>query len=223
MKTPNHAQHLAAAQAAYWAMQDRNRKKPGRKLGPYEHKGVAYYDRERMRKPLPQIVHPREFDGYSAAPTWTEIPASWGAWETVPAGYFHQAGPCGSQPIDGLDDPPIAQTADYTLERCHVETVCQRWEWQRGERISVRQPVMYRWELTFADGAAFRFTSRAIAEAALSELLKIRKAKHPRPRLVKHSSDTACVFFTDRKLQKLAVDASSAAQSADVVPNVSAA
>jgi hypothetical protein len=53
--------------------------------------------------------------------------------------------------------------------------------------------------LTFADGETFRFVSRAIAEAALSELLKIRKAKHPRPKFGKRSSENDSVIFTDRK------------------------
>jgi hypothetical protein len=217
MKTPNCAQQLAAAQAVYFALQDKSRKKPRRKLGPYEHKGVAYYDRERMRKPLPPIVHPREFDGYRAPPTWTKIPASWGAWETVPAGYFHQSGASARQSIDDLDDPPIAQTADYILERCHVDTVCERRKWQGGAWITDRQPVTYRWELTFADGAQFRFVSRAIAESALSELLKIRKAKHRRPKFTKPSPENEAVFFTNRNMQKLAPDALPVSQPSDAV------
>jgi len=179
-------------------------RKVRRKLGAYEHRGVAHYDRERMRQPLLPIIHPpSSFDGYSAPPSWAVVPDSWDEWDSLPAGYFHQGGADGSPPGDHLDDPPIAQTADYTLERCHVETVLVKSNQFAG---TVRQHVTYRWELTFADGTRFQFTSRAIAEAALSELLKIRKATHPRPRFAKHSSETECVFFTDRKLQKLAAD-----------------
>jgi hypothetical protein len=184
-----------------------------RKLTKFEHRGVAYYDRERMRQPLGPIVHSREFDGYSAAPSWAQIPNGWGEWDSVPAGYVHQGGVNGNSPADSLDDPPIAQTADYTLERCHVETVCsyRNPAWHRpGQPEFINRHVLYRWELIFSDGATFRFVSRAIAEAALSELLKIRKAKHPRPKFAKHSPENDGVFFTDRRLQKLAADAPSA-------------
>ena len=181
MKMPTRAQQLASAQAAYFALQDRSRKKPRRKLGLYEHKGVAYYDRKRIRQPLPLIVHPCDFTGWSTPlPSW--IDPSWTAPDE------------GAQPVTTLDDPPIAETADYTLYRCHVVTGCN------GRR------VFYPWELTFADGSRFRFVSRAIAEAALSELLKIRKAKHPHQRFGKHSPESECVFFTDRKLRKLIAD-----------------
>jgi hypothetical protein len=188
-------------------------RKVRRKLTPHEHKGVPYYDRERMRQPLSPIVHSREFDGYPAAPTWAAIPQCWGEWEATPAGYFHQNGSDGNQPADDLDDPPIAQTDDYTLERCHVVTVCSYRNPERhrpGRPEFIQRPALYRWELTFADGAVFRFVSRAIAEAALSELVKIRKAKHPRPKYGKHSSETACVFFTNRKLHTLAENIRSA-------------
>lgn len=181
MKMPTRVQQLAAAQAAYFALQDRSRKSPRRKLGPYEHKGVAYYDRERMRQPLPLIVHPRDFTGWSTPlPSWVD--PSWTAPDKA------------AQPATTLDDPPIAETTDYTLDRCHVVTSCN------GNR------VVYPWELTFADGSRFRFVSLAIAEAALSELLKIRKAKHPCPRYAKPSPENVAVFFTDRKLQKLPAD-----------------
>jgi hypothetical protein len=63
------------------------------------------------------------------------------------------------------------------------------------------------WHQTFADGSQFRFVPRAIAEAAMSELLKIRKAKHPQPRFARHSSEKQGVFFTDRRLRTLPADA----------------
>lgn len=180
MRTQTHAQRLAAAQATYWALRDR--KKPRRKLAWHEHKGVAYYDRERMRQSLLRIIHPCDFDGWSTPlPSW--IAADWAAPEES------------CQRVSSLDDSPLAQTADYTLDRCHVETVC------KGEQ------VLYRWELTFADGSRFRFVSRAIAEAALSELIRIRKATHPRPKFAKHSSEKQGVFFTDRRLRTLQADA----------------
>jgi hypothetical protein len=109
--------------------------------------------------------------------------------------------------VDDLDDPPIAETNEYTLERCHVETVCAYRVWNHAAQSCgwERRKAVYRWELRFPD-AVFQFVSRAIAEAALSELLKIRKAKHPRPRFAKHSSENAAVFFTGRKLQALPED-----------------
>ena len=183
-------------------------RKVRRKLAWNEHRGVAYYDRERIKRPLSPIVHPDSFDGYSAPPSWAEIPDSWGKWETMPAGYFHNGNSAADgATLDDLDAPPIAQTADYTLERCHVETVCEYKVWRNGAIVTDRRRAMYRWELSFADGATFRFVSRAIAEAALSELLKIRKAKHPRPKYGKHSVENNCVFFSDRKLCKLPADA----------------
>jgi hypothetical protein len=69
----------------------------------------------------------------------------------------------------------------------------------------------------------FRFVSRAIAEAALSELLKIRKAKHPRPRFTKRSSENAVVFFTGRKLSGLPEDSGAAEPPAAIVPVETAA
>ncbi|MCI0351202.1 MAG: hypothetical protein L0Z53_17400 [Acidobacteriales bacterium] len=199
MKTPNYAQRLAVAQATYWSQRDR--KKPRRKLGPFEHKGISHYDRERMRQPLAPIVHPRDFQGWSTPlPSW--IAADWNAPDESTV-----------QRVDDLDDPPIAQTADYTLDRCHVETVYERGEWRQGEWVTWCQPVSYRWELTFSDGAVFRFVSREIAEEALSELLKIRKAKHPRPRYGKHSPENELVFLTGRKLRKLPDDIATEVQT----------
>ena len=200
-------------------------KKVRRKAAWHEHKGVALYDRERMRQTLAPIVHSRGFDGYSAAPSWASVPGEWGGWDTLPAGYFHQCGadscqPCeqvasarspqaACLPVDSLDDPPIAQTDDYTLERCHVETVCSYRNpvsHRPGQPEFIRRSALYRWELSFADGATFRFVSRAIAEAALSQLLKIRSAKHPRPKFGKQSLANDCVLFTDRRLAKLQAD-----------------
>jgi hypothetical protein len=195
-----------------------------RKLAWHEHKGLAFYDQERMRQPLQPIVHPGSFEGYSAPPSWAEIPDSWGDWETLPAGYFHNGNSAADGTIlDDLDAPPIAQTADYTLERCHVETVCQRREWRCGEWITLRQHVIHCWELTFTDGAVFRFVGRAIAEAALSQLLKIRKAKHPRQKFAKHSAENETVFFTGRKLQKLPADTPPAELPTKIVPIETAA
>jgi hypothetical protein len=158
---------------------------------PLRHRGVAYYDRERMRKPLSPIFGELR----SASP---EIVA-WLIRQEV----IRQNPPA---PVDDFDDPPIAQTADYILERCHVETVCGRREWRNAEWITIRQRVTYRWELTFADGATFRFVSRAIAEAALSQLLRIRRAKYPRPRCAKRSPVNECLFLTGRKLATLPAD-----------------
>jgi hypothetical protein len=181
MKMPNRKQQLAAVQAACRALQDRKLKKPRRKLAWHQHKGVAYYDRQRMRGPLTPIVHPRDFTGWSTPlPSW--IDPSWTAPDEA------------AQPVSTLDDPPIAETADYILERCHVVTGCQ------GKR------VCYQWELTFAGGSRFRFVSRALAEAALSELLKIRKARHPRLKYGKRSPENQCVFFTERKRRGLSAD-----------------
>lgn len=195
-----------------------------RKLAWNEHRGVANYDRERMKRALQPIAHPGSFEGYSAPPSWAEIPECWGQWETTPAGHFHEVHVVADgATLDDLDAPPIAQTADYTLERCHVETVCRRGEWRNGKWTTVRQPAMYRWELTFYDGAAFRFVSRAIAEAALSELLKIREAKHPRPKYGNHSLENSCVFFRDRKLQKLPADTLPAELPARIDPIETAA
>lgn len=199
-------------------------KKLRRKLPWHKHKGVAYYDRERMRQPLKPIVHADNFDGYAAPPSWAQIPDSWDKWETVPAGHYHNGDSAADgATLDDLDTPPIAQTADYTLERCHVEAVCERRAWQGGESITVHQPAMYRWELTFSDGATFRFVSRAIAEAALSELLRIRKAKHPRPKYGKHSVENNCVFFSGGRLRKLPADTPQVDQPVSIVPLETAA
>jgi hypothetical protein len=175
---------------------------------PLRHRGVVYYDRERMRRPLSPIVG-------ELRPASPETVA-WIIRQEV----IRQNPPA---PIDDLDDPPIAQTEDYMLERCHVETVCYRCEWRGSERITIRQPVTYRWELAFLDGATFQFASRAIAEAALVELLKIRKAKHPRPKYGKHSAENHFVFFSDRKLQKLPTDSTPAEQPTRIVPVETAA
>ena len=175
----------------------------------HEHKGVAHYDRERMRQPLEPIAHAREFDGYTAPPSWASVPGEWGAWDTLPTGHFHRGGIDSGLPVDSLDDPPIAQTDDYTLERCHVETVCSYRNplWHRpGQPEFIRRRALYRWELSFSDWATFRFVSREIAEAALSQLLKIRSAKHPRPIFGKQSAANECVHFTDRRLVKLQPD-----------------
>ena len=197
-------------------------RKARRKLAWSEHKGLAFYDRERMRQPLQPIMHPNSFDGYAAPPSWAAIPKSWGEWKTTLAGDFHQSAAGSGQPVDDLDDPPIAQTAEYTLERCHVETVCAYRDVTRPGVRWERPKVFYRWELRFTD-AVFRFVSRAIAEAALSELLKIRKAKHPRPRFAKHSSENAAVFFTDRKLRMLSDDSGVAESPTVLVPIETAA
>ena len=166
-----------------------------RKLAWHEHKGVAYYDRERMRRPLAPHAHLRDFQGwFTPLPSW--IDANWNAPDES----------VNPMPADDSDALAIVETAEFRLERCHLETVCERHERQRGEWIKVRRPVTYRWQLTFADGAVFRFVSRAIAEAALPQLLKIRKAKHPRPRYAKPSPETDCLFFTERKLAALPAD-----------------
>jgi hypothetical protein len=208
MKTRQRTYHESRYQYVYrngYLVQQR------RKLGPHDHRGVEYYDRERMKRPLPPIVHPSGFDGYSAPPSWAGIPESWGEWKhPLPANYFHQSSGETNQPVDDLDAPPIAQTTDYTLERCHVETVCRcrNPEWYRpGQPEFIFRRAFYRWELTFADGAMFRFNSRAIAEAAIAVLLRIRKAKHPRPKYGKHSPENDCVFFANRRLQTLPADA----------------
>ena len=199
-------------------------RKVRRKLSRYEHRGVAFYDQERIRQPLQPIVHPGSFDGYTAPPSWAEIPDSWGDWETMPAGYFHNGNSAADGTVlDHLDAPPIVQTADYTLERCHVETVCVYKVCRNGAIVTDRRRAMYRWELTFTDGAVFRFVSRAIAEATLSQLLKIRKAKHPRPRFAKHSAENETVFFTDRKLRTLPADAPPAELPTKSVPIETAA
>lgn len=100
-----------------------------RKLAWHEHKGVAFYDRERMRQPLLPIVHPHSFEDWATPlPSW--IDPNWQAPDVCP------------EQTDDFDGPPIAETADYTLESCRVET--------EGD---------YRWELTFADGARFKFKS----------------------------------------------------------------
>jgi len=198
-------------------------RKVRRKLAWYEHRGAEYYVRERLRKPLPPIVHPSSFEGYSAPPSWAEIPNSWSEWETVSAGHFYSGGPAADgESLDDLDSPPIAQTPQYTLERCHVATVCSYQVWNHAGPSWERRPVLYRWELNFAD-AMFRFVSRAIAEAALPQLLKIRKAKHPRPRFAKHSAENAAVYFTSRRLQKLPQDSLPAIHPADIIPRDTAA
>ena len=52
-------------------------RKVRRKLAWNEHRGVAYYDRERMKRTLAPIVHPRDFEGWSTpllswiAPIWS--------------------------------------------------------------------------------------------------------------------------------------------------------
>jgi hypothetical protein len=187
-----------------------------RKLAWHEHKGVAYYDRERMRQPLTPIVHPRDFEGWSMPlPSW--IDSSWDA--SVEPGT-----PCSDTAnVNEPGDPPIAQSRDYTLERCHVKTISQCQELCHGKWLTKRRPVLYRWELTFTDGATFRFVSRAIAELALSELLRIRRVKHPRHKFGKHSAENESVFFTNRKLRKLPADASPEELTAIATPVETAA
>ena len=171
-------------------------RKAKRKRAWHEHKGVAHYDKERMRQPLPQVVHSREFAGYASPPSWITLPESWGEWDIkTPADYFNNGYASQEQPAIAAEG---AQTADYVLESCHVETVCTSRDCQ-GTRT--KRTVVYRWQLTFSDGALFRFVSRAIALAALAELQKIRKGKHPRPKYGAHSPDAP--FFTGRKLAKL--------------------
>jgi hypothetical protein len=64
-------------------------RKVRRKLAWHEHKGLAYYDRERMRQPLQPIVHPKGFEGYAAPPSWAAVPDSWGEWEPQHKGKHH--------------------------------------------------------------------------------------------------------------------------------------
>lgn len=171
-------------------------RKAKRKRAWHEHRGVAHYDKERMRQPLGPMTHSREFEGYASPPSWIALPETWGAWDKeTPANYFH-GGPVNQVPQSSSDEG--AQTTDYVLESCYVETVCTSHDSQ-GQPI--QRTVVYRWRLTFSDGATFRFFSRAVALAALAELQKIRKAKHPRLKFGQHSS--VAPFFTDRKLAKL--------------------
>ena len=150
------------------------------------HKGLAFYDRERMKRALLPIVHGRDFTGYAAPPSFVQLPASWGEWETVPAGYFHNG--------------PIApaQIAVESAERTTVEYTLRN---VGGE---------YPWSVCFADSAEFTFRSLAIAESAIVELLKIRKAAHPKPS-TRSKRAPSCVFFNAKRQRDLPVDAALAA------------
>jgi hypothetical protein len=146
------------------------------------HKGVAHYDRERMRGKLQAIIHGAEFDGYHCPPAFITLPESWGPWEVVGAGHFHNA------PM--LVQPELAGgarvTADYTLRNSGRDS--------------------FPWLLEFSDGARFEFRTLAIAEVAITELLKRRKKKHPK--LDALSKRTASqIFFTAKRQRELPEDA----------------
>jgi hypothetical protein len=145
-----------------------------------KHKGVAQYDRERMRQKLQPIVHGLEFEAYAAPPSFVTLPESWGPWEPVPANYFH-SGPMTPEPAraGGAE----RETADYTLRNVGGD---------------------YPWQVLFAD-AVFHFRTLAMAEMGIVELLKRRKAKHPNPESL--SKRTASqVFFTTQRQRQLPDD-----------------
>jgi hypothetical protein len=146
------------------------------------HKGVAHYDRERLKQPLQPIVHALSFEAYEAPPAFVTIPESWGPWEPVPAGYFHGGG---RFPKPATADGAERETADYTLRR------------EPGD-------VAFPWRVEFAD-AAFSFRTLAIAETAIPELLKIRKASHPKPTTLSKRAPS-CVFFTAKRQRELPED-----------------
>jgi len=142
------------------------------------HKGVAHYDRERMRLVLRPITLPHDAN-------WSEPPTSWPAgWEWpeggLPPGYFHN-GPIAPREI--VTQTAERETADYTLRNV-------------GEDLP--------WRVEFAD-AAFSFRTLAIAETAIPELLKIRKASHPKPTTLSKRAPS-CVFFTAKRQRELPED-----------------
>jgi hypothetical protein len=144
------------------------------------HRGVTHYDRERMRQVLQQINHGNSFETYAAPPSFVILPDSWGPWEPVPANHFHN-GCCTPEPAraDGAE----RVTEDYTLQR-----------------IAGDHP----WQATFADGV-FTFRTLAIAEAGITELLRRRMEKHPKPDTL--SKRTASqVFFTAKRQRELPED-----------------
>jgi len=152
------------------------------------HKGVAHYDRERMKRVLQPIVLPGNGN-------WSEPPTSWPvSWEWpadgLPAGYFHN-GPIGPPALAA--ESAERQTADYTLRHTGGELP---------------------WSVTF-DNAQFQFRTLAIAEAAIPELLKIRKASHPKPTTLSKRAPS-CVFFTAKRQRELPEDNAPAVEAESV-------
>jgi hypothetical protein len=149
---------------------------------PEEHRGIEFFDRERMRQPLQPIVQPLSFEEYAAPPSFVTLPESWGPWEPMPAGYFHN-GPIA--PKAAIVDGAERETTDYVLRRAPED-------------------VAFPWRVAFAN-AVFQFRTLAIAEAAIVELLKIRKAKHPKPDTLSKRTPS-CVFFTANRRRGLPED-----------------
>ncbi len=175
-----------------------------RKLDPNRHRGVAFYDRERMRKPLPPMYEPAgpgtdrpntPIVTYDAPPSWVTLPESWGEWSDfkdddgepigIPTGYFHL--PAWPDP-DEVKSDETQSTDDYVLKPCSVAS--------RKSKF-----IKYAYHLLFANGDEFHFVNKPIAMAARDELLKIRKRYSKPPKYGGHSPDKP--FFTKLKLSKL--------------------
>lgn len=139
----------------------------------HQHRGVAFYDRERQRKPLgPAGVtdpHTQEF-----RPFTYKGESPWAEWEAA----YKPSPPAEITYLAGDD-----------------------WQLERVEGSSEG----FVWLLTFPD-AEFRFASFELADAARAELIKIRKARHPRPKaqLVPHWSRRRPMFDLPRLAKKRA-------------------
>lgn len=195
MKNHTYAQQLAVAQASYFRLREQSRKRG--KLGPNDHKGVAFYDKERMKKPLPEIVQPGDLDmigrlrddrpEYKAPPSWVKLPKSWGKWKPVPSNHF-----CAEQYSEEKHSRK-ASAEDYTLEPCEHKYAARRYDHYRPEYVMVTSTAKV--QLTFSNGDTFYFASQELAALALPELLKIRKGS-------KDAKGNSKYFITPQKLRK---------------------
>lgn len=92
------------------------------------------------------------------------------------------------------------ETNDYTLRPCFIKTETEYRVFQGHKWIRETRNAICKWELLFADGALFRFNNRQLADAALMELLKIRRARPHKPKCELRPADPHLVFFTPRRM-----------------------
>lgn len=95
--------------------------------------------------------------------------------------------------------PCCEETSDYTLRPCFVKTETKYLKVAGMRRWETRKATC-KWELRFSDGSLFRFNNRQLADIALIELLKIRRARPHTPKCELPPADPHLVFFTPRRM-----------------------
>lgn len=146
------------------------------KNSPHRHRGLAYYDKQRIEAKLPSIIG-------TLCPLSPETQKWLEDYEPKPAA------------TSGCEE-----TGDYTLRPCFVKTETKYRKWTGGRWLWETRNATCKWELRFPDGSVFRFNNRQLADAALTELLKIRRARPHRPKFELPPANPHLVFFTYRRM-----------------------